>query len=71
MVLPIVERNLVPDAVIRMGIRQELNGDLQKVRNMTITQQKEKEMEFVEELKTLPIAIGSRVCQRTTLRGLR
>jgi cyclopropane-fatty-acyl-phospholipid synthase len=58
MVMPIVERNLVPDALIRMGIRQELSGDLQRVRNMTITQQKEKEMEFVDEIKTMPIAIA-------------
>jgi cyclopropane-fatty-acyl-phospholipid synthase len=58
LVMPIVERNLLPDVLIRMGIRQELNGDLQQIKNLDICQQKEKEIEFVEELKTMPIAVA-------------
>lgn len=56
--MPIVERNLLPDAIIRLGIRQELSGDLQKVKNMNITQQKEEEMKFVQEIQQMPIAIA-------------
>lgn len=56
--MPIVERNLLPDVIIRMGIRQELNGDLQRIKDLDICQQKEKEMEFVAELKTMPIAVA-------------
>lgn len=63
-ILPIVERNLVPDFVIRLGIRQELNGDLQKVLSLSVAEQKEREMAFVEELRTMPIAIAQQLANQ-------
>jgi hypothetical protein len=56
-VLPIVEKNLVPDAVIRFGIQRELEMELQKINKLTVEEKAEKNRKFVEELKRMPIAI--------------
>lgn len=56
-VLPILERNLVPDYVIRFGIQRELEMELQKINKLTVEEKAEKNRSFVEELKTMPIAI--------------
>eukprot|EP00596_Hydrurales_sp_CCMP1899_P010317 CAMPEP_0119050946 /NCGR_PEP_ID=MMETSP1177-20130426/72720_1 /TAXON_ID=2985 /ORGANISM="Ochromonas sp, Strain CCMP1899" /LENGTH=335 /DNA_ID=CAMNT_0007029973 /DNA_START=102 /DNA_END=1106 /DNA_ORIENTATION=- len=56
-VLPILERNLVPDAVIRFAIQRELEMELQKINKLTVEEKAEKTRLFVEELKKLPIAI--------------
>ena len=56
-VLPILERNLIPDAVIRFGIQRELEMELEKINKLTVTEKAEKTRLFVEELKTMPIAI--------------
>lgn len=56
-VLPILERNLVPDLVIRFGIQRELEMELQKINKLTVEEKAEKNRTFVEELKTMPIAI--------------
>lgn len=56
--MPIVERNLVPDVILRMGIKQELTGSLTKIKALSHTEQKEKEMEFIDEIKKMPIAIA-------------
>lgn len=55
--LPIVERNLVPDAIIRLGIRRELEMELLKVTTLTVEERATKVREFVAEIKKLPIAI--------------
>lgn len=55
--LPIVERNLIPDAIVRLGIRLELSGDFAEVKKLSSEKQLEKEISFVKELKSLPIAI--------------
>jgi cyclopropane-fatty-acyl-phospholipid synthase len=57
LVLPIVERNLIPDAIIRLGIRRELEMELLKVSTLTVEEKATKLREFVEEIKKLPIAI--------------
>ena len=38
LVLPVVERNLVPDIVLRFAIRQQLAGELAKLKMMSTTQ---------------------------------
>ena len=38
LVLPIVERNLVPDILLRLAIKQQLNGELQKVKKLSTTE---------------------------------
>ena len=57
LILPIVERNLVPDAILRLGIRRELEMELLKVSTLTIEEKATKLRNFVEEIKKLPIAI--------------
>jgi cyclopropane-fatty-acyl-phospholipid synthase len=52
-----VERNLIPDAIIRLGIRRELEMELLKVSTLTVEEKATKLREFVEEIKKLPIAI--------------
>ena len=55
--LPILERNLVPDFLIRLGIQRELEMELVKINKLTVEEKAEKNRTFVEELKKLPIAI--------------
>lgn len=55
--LPIVERNLLPDAVLRLGIRREIAMELAKINKMTAEEKATKTRDFVAELKTMPIAI--------------
>lgn len=55
--LPIVERNLVPDAILRLGIRRELEMELAKVSTLTVEEKAEKLVNFIAEIKKLPIAI--------------
>ena len=38
LVLPIVERNLVPDILLRLAIKQQLKGELQKVKKLSTTE---------------------------------
>ena len=57
MVLPVVERNLLPDVVIRFGIQRELEMELQRINKMTTSEKVEKTRAFVKELKTMPIAV--------------
>ena len=57
MVLPVMERNLIPDVVIRFGIQRELEMELQRINKMTTAEKVEKTRAFVKELKTMPIAV--------------
>jgi len=57
LVLPIVERNLVPDAILRLGIRRELEMELAKVSTLSVEEKAEKLVKFIAEIKKLPIAI--------------
>lgn len=57
MILPVVERNLLPDVVIRFGIQRELEMELQRINKMTTAEKVEKTRAFVKELKTMPIAV--------------
>lgn len=55
--MPVVERNLVPDAILRLGIRRELEAELLKVSTLTVEEKAEKLIAFIAEIKKLPIAI--------------
>jgi len=57
-VLPIVENNLIPDFLLRMAIRQQLGGELARVKLMSSEDVQKKTSAFVKELKELPIAIA-------------
>lgn len=48
---------MVPDIVLRMGMRRELEMELMKTKVLTSEQRAEKKMAFVNELKGMPIAI--------------
>lgn len=56
--MPIVEKNLLPDSVLRYGIRRELEAELQKIRKLSVEELMQKKVDFVAELKTLPIAMA-------------
>mmetsp|Transcript_1365 Transcript_1365/g.1429 ORF Transcript_1365/g.1429 Transcript_1365/m.1429 type:complete len:354 (-) Transcript_1365:45-1106(-) len=56
--LPVVERNVVPDAIVRFGIRAQLQAQLQVVYGLSLEEQIKKEMDFVKELSTMNIAIA-------------
>ena len=58
--LPVVERNLVPDPVIRFAVQRELELDLQRIGKLTVEEKAEANRKFVEELKTMPIAIETK-----------
>lgn len=47
----------MPDSIIRFGIQRELEMELQKINKLTVEEKAEKNRTFVEELKTMPIAI--------------
>mmetsp|Transcript_21896 Transcript_21896/g.36262 ORF Transcript_21896/g.36262 Transcript_21896/m.36262 type:complete len:355 (-) Transcript_21896:379-1443(-) len=55
--LSIVERNVVPDAIIRRVSRQLLASQLQSFEASDIEKRQEEFMQFVEELRASPIAI--------------
>ncbi len=57
LLLPIVERNLIPDLVLRFGIRREIEMELAKIHKLTTEEKATKTRKFVAELKTMPIAI--------------
>jgi tRNA G46 methylase TrmB len=60
LILPVVEKNLVPDIVLRAGIKAYIAGDLARVKRMTATQVQEHTRAFVKELKGLPIAVSQK-----------
>lgn len=53
--LPLVEKNLVPDWVIRFGVRQELEGELAKVQKLTCEEVIKKKQEFVGNIDSFSI----------------
>ena len=55
LILPIVERNLVPDVILRSGIKQQLAGELAKVKKLSPMEIAETTSAFIKELKTMPI----------------
>lgn len=58
--LPIVETNLFPDWLLRIGIRRELEMELLIAKRLTVEQKQQKTIDFIRELKTLPIAINQK-----------
>jgi cyclopropane-fatty-acyl-phospholipid synthase len=55
-----VERDMVPDAVLRAGIRRLLRERLREEERGSTENNHARKMEFVEQLKTSPIAINTR-----------
>lgn len=60
MLLPIVEKNLFPDVILRFGMQRELAYELNKIKKMTSETKLAKKLEFVKSIKTMPIAINQR-----------
>ena len=58
--LPIVERNVIPDVVLRFAIKQQLAGELAKVKKLSVTEIQDKTREFVQELRSMPIAVAQK-----------
>jgi len=57
-ILPVVEKNLVPDHIVRFGVRAQLQGQLLVVNSLSLEEQIKKENDFVKELKSMNIAIA-------------
>lgn len=57
LLLPVVERNIVPDLLLRMGIRQELEMELSKVKKLSSEEKAAALQRFIAEIKSLPIAV--------------
>ncbi|KAL3921492.1 MAG: hypothetical protein SGILL_002721 [Bacillariaceae sp.] len=55
--IPLVQIGLVPDFIIRFGIRLQLRDHLNILRGETVEQEMQDKMKIVEKLKNMPIAI--------------
>ena len=64
--LPIVEKNLFPDVILRFGMQRELAYELNKIKKMTSEAKLAKKLEFVKSLKTMPIILEM-YCERAGL----
>ena len=58
--LQLLERGVLPDALIRLGIRQRLANRIRHESATPVTERRQKLVKFAEELKTLPIAIETK-----------
>ena len=58
--LPILERNYVPDFLIRYCARMEIAMELAKLKALKSEDEIKNKIEFVKELKTMPIAIQTK-----------
>lgn len=56
--LPMIERNLVPDFLLRFGIRREIDMGITDIKKLTSVQKIETVQAFITQVKTLPIAIN-------------
>ena len=57
MITSLLEKNLLPDWLIRIGIRRLLAQRIREETEPTPERQRARLVKMVEELKTLPIAI--------------
>jgi len=57
LLLPIVEANVVPDAIIRYFIRRETWFGLKRVRELNAEQASKETIDFIAEIKQMPIAV--------------
>ncbi len=55
----ILAKNVLPDAIIRMGIRQRLAETLRENKKPTIEAQRAALMQYIEGLKQMPVAIAT------------
>jgi cyclopropane-fatty-acyl-phospholipid synthase len=55
----ILAKDILPDAVIRMGIRQRLADTLRAQRQPTVEAARAAKLRYVNELKTMPLAIAT------------
>jgi cyclopropane-fatty-acyl-phospholipid synthase len=55
--LPLILKNIVPDIIVRYGVQRELIAEIDKIKRMTVEEQMRLKMQFIDELRTMPIAI--------------
>jgi cyclopropane-fatty-acyl-phospholipid synthase len=60
----LLERNLVPDALIRLRIRHLLKQRLREEHRGDVEQQQERLLSFIDQLKASPLAIETRAANR-------
>mmetsp|Transcript_59537 Transcript_59537/g.66642 ORF Transcript_59537/g.66642 Transcript_59537/m.66642 type:complete len:409 (+) Transcript_59537:45-1271(+) len=57
--IPLIHKGLVPDCIIRWGIRLQLRDHLNILRAEGATEELEQKLQIVQKLKTMPIAIAT------------
>lgn len=57
--IPLIHAGLVPDFVIRFGIRLQLRDHLARLSSVAASEELAQKMQIVEELHTMPIAIAT------------
>lgn len=55
-----MEKNLLPDIILRFGMQRELAYELNKVKKMTSETKLAKKLDFVKSIKKMPIAINQK-----------
>eukprot|EP00953_Heterococcus_sp_UTEX-ZZ885_P016660 9360-Heterococcus_DN1.PRE.2 len=55
--MPIVERNVLPDAIVRFGVRRQCADRLAEISKGSAEEQAAAKEAMVEELKSMPIAV--------------
>lgn len=57
---PLVEKGYVPDQLVRVGVRQLLQGRLEEENQGDVCKQLQRKQEFIAHLKTQPIALSTK-----------
>jgi len=55
--VPLVQAGVVPDSLIRMGIRLQLSAHLAELESVSCEMEQQSKMATVEKLKSMPIAV--------------
>lgn len=56
---PLVEAGYVPDSIVRLGVRQLLQGRLDEQNQGDVVKQMQHKQEFIAHLKTQPLALST------------
>lgn len=63
-IIPIVYMNIIPDFIIRYGMRREIASDMIKSRKLSVEDISTQTREFVSEIKRMPIAIETKLANK-------
>jgi len=58
--LPLVERNMIPDVLVRMAIKKEIEGGVVKANKLKVEDWMKQKMDMIKKFKTMPIAVATK-----------